>query len=83
MMPSHTRGVDALDNPTPASHTPFTSWPVSYTHLKVDAFLSVTADTARAKAKEVDEKSARGETLGVLAGIPVGIKDNICTKRCV
>lgn len=24
---------------------------------KVDAFLSVTADTARAKAKEVDEKS--------------------------
>ena len=47
---------------------------------KVDAFLSVTADTARAKAKEVDEKIARGETLGVLAGIPVGIKDNICTK---
>ena len=44
---------------------------------KVDAFLSVTADTARAKAKEVDEKIARGETLGVLAGIPVGIKDNI------
>ena len=35
---------------------------------KVDAFLSVTADTARAKAKEVDEKIARGETLGVLAG---------------
>jgi aspartyl-tRNA(Asn)/glutamyl-tRNA(Gln) amidotransferase subunit A len=34
---------------------------------KVDAFLSVTADTARAKAKEVDEKIARGETLGVLA----------------
>lgn len=47
---------------------------------KVDAFLSVTADTARAKAKEVDEKIARRETLGVLAGIPVGIKDNICTK---
>lgn len=47
---------------------------------RIDAFLSVTADAARAKAREVDEKLAKGEAVGALAGIPVGIKDNICTK---
>lgn len=47
---------------------------------QIDAFLSVTAETAYAKAHAVDEKLARGEAVGILAGIPVGIKDNICTK---
>lgn len=47
---------------------------------QIDAFLSVTADAAYAKARAVDEKLLRGEPVGVLAGIPVGIKDNICTK---
>lgn len=47
---------------------------------QIDAFLSVTADAARAKARAVDEKVAKGEAVGALAGIPVGIKDNICTK---
>ena len=40
----------------------------------VQAFVTVTTDTALEKSKNIDgEKSA-------LAGIPVGIKDNICTK---
>lgn len=47
---------------------------------QVDAFLSVTAESAREKAKAVDAKIANGEEIGALAGIPVGIKDNICTK---
>lgn len=47
---------------------------------QIDAFLSVTEDAARAQARAVDEKRLRGEPLGALAGIPVGIKDNICTK---
>ena len=47
---------------------------------QVDAFLSVTEDAARAQAKAVDEKRAKGGELGALAGIPVGVKDNICTK---
>ena len=47
---------------------------------QIDAFLSVTADAAYAKARAVDEKLWRGEAVGALAGIPVGIKDNICTK---
>lgn len=32
------------------------------------------------KAAEIDEKLAKGEELSPLAGIPVGIKDNISTK---
>ena len=31
------------------------------------------------KAQEIDEKVAKGENLGLLAGIPIAIKDNICT----
>ena len=47
---------------------------------QVDAYLTVTADEARAAAKRVDEKIAAGEELAPLAGIPIAIKDNICTK---
>lgn len=32
------------------------------------------------KAREVDKKIASGEKTGKLAGIPVGIKDNMCVK---
>ncbi len=46
----------------------------------VQAFLTQTKAEALEKAKQVDEKIAKGEPLGLLAGIPVGIKDNICTK---
>ena len=47
---------------------------------KLRAFLSVTADRALEQAKQVDAKIAAGEEIGLLAGIPVGIKDNMCTK---
>ena len=46
---------------------------------KVRAFLSVNKDAAFAQAKKVDEKIARGEKTGLLAGIPVAVKDNLCT----
>ncbi|MDJ0714820.1 MAG: Asp-tRNA(Asn)/Glu-tRNA(Gln) amidotransferase subunit GatA [Prochloraceae cyanobacterium] len=47
---------------------------------KIQAFLSVTADRALEQAKQVDAKIAAGEEIGLLEGIPVGIKDNMCTK---
>ncbi len=33
-----------------------------------------------AQAQRVDDKRAKGETLGSLAGLPVGVKDVICTQ---
>ncbi len=47
----------------------------------VGAFLSVDADGALARASEVDESIARGENPGRLAGLPVALKDNLCTIR--
>jgi len=41
------------------------------------AYLSLDKETALTQAKEVDEKLARGELLGMLAGIPIAVKDNI------
>jgi aspartyl-tRNA(Asn)/glutamyl-tRNA(Gln) amidotransferase subunit A len=53
---------------------------ISKTESSVNAFLTLTCDEALAKAKEVDAKIKAGETLGALAGIPIAIKDNICTE---
>ncbi|MBP5403535.1 MAG: Asp-tRNA(Asn)/Glu-tRNA(Gln) amidotransferase subunit GatA [Elusimicrobiaceae bacterium] len=47
---------------------------------QINAFVEVFEDDALAQAKAIDAKKARGEKLGVLAGVPVGIKDNILYK---
>jgi len=47
---------------------------------KLHSFLCVTADRALSQAQAVDAKIAAGEEIGLLAGIPIGIKDNMCTK---
>ena len=47
---------------------------------KVRAFLCVTADLALETAKQVDAKIAAGEEIGLLEGIPIGIKDNLCIQ---
>ncbi len=47
---------------------------------KLHSFLYVTAQQALEQARAVDAKIAAGEEIGILAGIPVGIKDNLCTK---
>ena len=46
----------------------------------VKAFVTLTKDEALKKAEQVDEKIQKGEITSSLAGIPIGIKDNICTK---
>ena len=47
---------------------------------EVHAFLTVTRDEALAAADRIDARRAAGEELPPLAGIPMAIKDNICTK---
>ena len=50
----------------------------------VHAYLTLTEDLAMAQAKEVEEKIASGEGIGVLEGIPGSIKDLILVEgvRC-
>ncbi len=47
---------------------------------QLKSFVSLTAQKALAQAKAVDDKIAAGEQIGLLAGIPVALKDNLCTK---
>ncbi len=46
----------------------------------VQAFVTTLEQDALEKAKEMDKKIESGEAKSKLTGIPIGIKDNICTK---
>ena len=46
----------------------------------VQAFVTNLSAEALKKAEEIQEKEDNGESLGDFAGIPIGIKDNLCTK---
>ncbi|MGB0087973.1 MAG: amidase, partial [Planifilum fulgidum] len=47
---------------------------------RVGAFITVDREGARARAEELDKQLAEGGERGLLAAIPAGIKDNICTE---
>ena len=46
----------------------------------LDSFVTTYLEEAKIKAKEIEEKINSGEIIGDYAGIPIGIKDNICVK---
>ena len=46
----------------------------------INAYMTLNKEAALAKADAVDAKLANGETIGMLEGIPVAVKDNICTE---
>lgn len=46
----------------------------------LNAYVTLTPDAALAAARAADERLARGESLGLLDGIPMTLKDNISTK---
>lgn len=46
----------------------------------IGAYLTLNMEGALRKAEEIDSRFRRGERLGLLAGIPVAVKDNICTR---
>ena len=50
-----------------------------HAHAELNAFLEVFEDSAREQARLVDEKIAAG-TQGRLAGMIIGLKDNLCYK---
>ena len=45
---------------------------------ELNVFLYVDEEGARATAASIDERVARGEVVGPLAGVPIAIKDNMC-----
>ena len=47
---------------------------------QVHSFVTVDREGALKRAKEVQAKIDAGELTGPLAGVPVAIKDNMCTK---
>ena len=46
----------------------------------VDAFVTLTTDEALNESKKIDEERKENKELSKYAGIPIGIKDNLCTK---
>lgn len=46
----------------------------------VGAFVTLTTDDAEKKASEIDNQRKENEETPQFAGIPIGIKDNLCTK---
>lgn len=50
-------------------------------NTRVHAFITVTSDSARKQASEIDLKLAAGEDVGSLAGIPFSVKDVFCVEN--
>ena len=53
---------------------------IEVSESSLNVYVEVTADRARAEASRIDEARAAGDSLGSLAGIPLAIKDNLCTQ---
>jgi len=47
---------------------------------EVQAFIHVDPEAARAQAADIDKRRQAGQEVGPLAGLPVAIKDLLCTK---
>ena len=53
---------------------------IEQTNPKVNAIITMDGEQALARAKQADEAQARGEALGILHGLPMGVKDLRPTK---
>jgi len=47
---------------------------------KIHAYLNLTEENALKQARESDQRRASGSLRGTLDGIPIGLKDNMCTE---
>ena len=46
----------------------------------VGAFLHVDREAVMAQAQSIDQRRSAGETIGSLGGLPVAVKDLLCTE---
>jgi Asp-tRNA(Asn)/Glu-tRNA(Gln) amidotransferase A subunit family amidase len=53
---------------------------IGKTNGAVNAIVAMDADAARKRAKEIEQAIGRGEDVGLLAGLPIGVKDLQATK---
>lgn len=53
---------------------------INETENKIGSYVTVAEESAKENAKKIDKAMAAGDKLHPLAGIPIGIKDNISTK---
>jgi len=53
---------------------------ISKVENTINAFLTINIDEAIVKAREIDEQISSGKEMTPLTGIPIAIKDNMCTK---
>jgi len=47
---------------------------------EIHAFNLVTTEQARATAQQIDADIKAGKSVGALAGVPIALKDNMCTR---
>ncbi|MEY3396851.1 MAG: aspartyl/glutamyl-tRNA(Asn/Gln) amidotransferase subunit, partial [Actinomycetota bacterium] len=53
---------------------------ISARESEIHAFNLVTADQARLDAAKIDSDVKSGIKVGALAGVPIALKDNMCTR---
>ncbi len=53
---------------------------IAHSNSQLNAYHEVFDDQARADADRIDREIAAGNSVGVLAGVPIAIKDNIVTR---
>ncbi|RLB10510.1 MAG: Asp-tRNA(Asn)/Glu-tRNA(Gln) amidotransferase GatCAB subunit A, partial [Deltaproteobacteria bacterium] len=46
---------------------------------EINAYITVTEEIAKLQAEEAEKRQKKGELLSDIDGIPIAIKDNICT----
>src|SRR5258708_18599419 len=53
---------------------------IERSNAELGAFLAISGEQALEQAREVDRQRARGDKLGKLAGVPIALKDALCTR---
>lgn len=64
---------------SPVELTRFLLERISQLQPVINAYITITADIALDQARQVEKEITKGRYRGVLHGIPIGIKDLICT----